>query len=388
MAVNLVKPDPSADDRVGSVEAAPPPRIRCVARPELAPYHAFDEHGVVAVKTGTKVIIHCAATLIRRGWGIAVVHMRKARAKSAKTAPATDATKAKGSKPATAKKKGGKKPPPKARSGTADLVVGSLLVAGMGVAFVTRTLIPAAIRLAGDAASWVAEHPVIALRGTGIVVIIYVVIAWTVGGVVGPGEDRKEEDHGAADEEATETDTPKDRDDAQTDGAAPTDSDGGKRQPGPSPAAFLHLLHDLVEEHSEGDKRTPGLHWPQVVAGLSSRYPGGGSSGGWSAADCRALCKAAAVPTSPGTRARGEGACKGVSTGVRTTDLPPRPSSPSPGPSQEGPPGLGVAVVSAGQIQQQGQQQQQQQGASNSGESAADWIVQDEENPAHWLVQR
>lgn len=377
MAVNLVKPEPH-DARVDTVEAAaPPPRLRCVARPRLGPYHAFDEHGLAAVKTGTKVIIRCAATLIRRGWGITVVHMRKTRAKSTKATPAADATKA----------KGGKKPPPK--SGTADLVVGGLLVAGMGVVFVTRTLIPAAIGLVGDAASWVAEHPVIALRGTGIVVIIYVVIAWTVGGVVGPSEDHKEEDHGGADGEATETDTPEGRDEAPANKEVPTDSGGGEpRAPCPSPAAFIHLLHDLVEEHSEGDKRTPGLHWPQVVAGLSSRYPGGGSSGGWSAADCRALCKAAAVPTSPGTRARGEGACKGVSTGVRTADLPPRPSSPSPGPSQEGPPGLGVAVVSAGQIQQQGQQQQQQQGASNSGESAADWIVQDEDNPAHWLVQR
>ncbi|MGW9075299.1 hypothetical protein [Streptomyces kronopolitis] len=159
----------------------------------------------------------------------------------------------------------------------------------------------------------------------------------------------------------------------------------GKRAPGPSPEAFLHLLHDLVQEHSEGGKPTPGLHWPQVVAGLSSRYPGGGSSGGWSAADCRALCEAAAVPVSKGTRARGEGARSGVSTGVRVEDLPDRPSSPSPGPSPEGAQGPAVAVVSAGQIQQQASNNNSNSGGNNSGEGAAH-IVQDEDNPARWHV--
>ncbi|MEU4850644.1 hypothetical protein, partial [Streptomyces gilvosporeus] len=80
-----------------------------------------------------------------------------------------------------------------------------------------------------------------------------------------------------------------------------------QRAAGPSPAEFVNLLHDLVEQHSAGGKPTPGLHWPQVVAGLSSRYP----SGGWSAADCRRLCEAASVPVSKGTRARGEGARPG-----------------------------------------------------------------------------
>ncbi|MFE0382339.1 hypothetical protein ACFW1M_43865 [Streptomyces inhibens] len=161
------------------------------------------------------------------------------------------------------------------------------------------------------------------------------------------------------------------------------------RAPGPSPEAFLHLLHDLVQEHSEGGKPTPGLHWPQVVAGLSSRYPGGGSAGGWSAGDCRALCEAAAVPVSKGTRARGVGAAKGVSTGVRTQDLPARPSSPSPGPSQEGAPGPAVAVVVAGQNEQQASNNNSNSasnGGSNSGEGVAARLVQDAENPARWHV--
>ncbi|MGI5259130.1 hypothetical protein [Streptomyces angustmyceticus] len=159
----------------------------------------------------------------------------------------------------------------------------------------------------------------------------------------------------------------------------------GNRAPGPSPEAFLHLLHDLVQEHSEGGKPTPGLHWPQVVAGLSSRYPGGGSARGWSAADCRGLCKAAAVPVSKGTRARGERAGKGVSTGVRVEDLPDRPSSPSPGPPPEGTQGPAVAVVSAGQNEQQASNNNSNSDGSNSGEGAAH-IVQDEDNPARWHV--
>ncbi|MGW2389592.1 hypothetical protein ACWCYK_08845 [Streptomyces lydicamycinicus] len=169
---------------------------------------------------------------------------------------------------------------------------------------------------------------------------------------------------------------------------APADGDsegGSKRAPGPSPEAFLHLLHDLVQKHSEGPKQTPGLHWPQVVAGLSSRYPGGGSSGGWSAADCRALCEAAAVPVSRGTRARGVGARPGVSTGVRVEDLPARPPSPSPGPSPEGAPAPAVAVVSAGQNEQQASNNSSNSDGNNSGEGATQ-IVQDEDNPARWHV--
>ncbi|MFD8543467.1 hypothetical protein [Streptomyces sp. NPDC059649] len=159
----------------------------------------------------------------------------------------------------------------------------------------------------------------------------------------------------------------------------------GDRPPGPSPAEFIHLLHDLVDEHSEGAKKTPGLHWPQVAAGLSSRYPGGGSAGGWSAADCRALCEAAAVPVSRGTRARGQGARPGVSTGVRTQDLPERPSLPSPGPSPTAAPGTAVAVVCAGQNEQQASNNNSNAGVSNSGEGAVR-IVQDEANPARWHV--
>ncbi|MGA4954077.1 hypothetical protein [Streptomyces lydicamycinicus] len=178
------------------------------------------------------------------------------------------------------------------------------------------------------------------------------------------------------------TDKAKAAKEAPADGGS--ESAGG-RAPGPSPEAFLHLLHDLVQEHSEGGKETPGLHWPQVVAGLSSRYPGGGSAGGWSAADCRALCKAASVPISKGTRALGEGARPGVSTGVRTQDLPARPSTPSPGPSPEGAPGPAVAVVSAGQNEQQASNNNSNEGASNGGEGAVR-IVQDKDNPARHHV--
>ncbi|MFF8901681.1 hypothetical protein ACF082_29840 [Streptomyces lydicus] len=167
-------------------------------------------------------------------------------------------------------------------------------------------------------------------------------------------------------------------------------ADGGSesasgRAPGPSPAEFIHLLHELVVDHTEWGKEPPGLHWPQVVAGLSSRYPGGGSTGGWSAADCRALCKAASVPISKGTRALGKGARPGVSTGVRTQDLPERPPLPSPGPSSTAAPGPAVAVVSAGQNEQQASNNNSNTEASNSGEGAAR-IVQDEHNPNRWHV--
>ncbi|MCE4943467.1 hypothetical protein LVX13_10035 [Streptomyces albulus] len=188
---------------------------------------------------------------------------------------------------------------------------------------------------------------------------------------------------------STPTPTPTTNSGSQKDGSQTATQAG----PRPSPDAFLHLLHDLVEEHSEGGRQTPGLHWPQVVAGLSSHYPGGGSEGGWSAADCRALCEGAGVPTSKGVRARGKGARMGVSTGVRTQDLPGRPPLPSPGPSSEGAPAPVVAVVSAGQDEQQREQQQQQQAENNSpgahwSPAIGGWIVQDQENPDRYHVVR
>jgi hypothetical protein len=160
----------------------------------------------------------------------------------------------------------------------------------------------------------------------------------------------------------------------------------------PSPEEFVHLLHDLVQEHSGEGKATPGLHWPQVLAGLTSRYPGGGSKkGAWTGPDGKALCEAAGVPTTTGTRARGEGARGGVSTGLRVRDLPARPPLPSPTPSPGGAQAPVVAVVSAGQIPQQGQQQQQQQAADNSGHWSPEvggWIVPDPDNPVRCHVVR
>ncbi|MEU7597301.1 hypothetical protein AB0B79_30355 [Streptomyces sp. NPDC039022] len=167
---------------------------------------------------------------------------------------------------------------------------------------------------------------------------------------------------------------PKKADGKATEGAGESSSEAPAADAiGPSPAEFVHLLHDLVEKCSEGGKRTLGLHHAQVVAELSSRYP----ERAWTPADSRALCEAAGVPLSRATRATGPGAARGASTGVRTEALPERPSLPSPGPSTV----PGVAVVSAGQIEQQGQQQQQQQGLSNTVA-----FVQDETNPARWHV--
>ncbi|WP_033040279.1 hypothetical protein, partial [Streptomyces monomycini] len=90
---------------------------------------------------------------------------------------------------------------------------------------------------------------------------------------------------------------PKRADGKATEGAGESSSETPTADAiGPSPAEFVHLLHDLVETCSEEGKRTPGLHHAQVVAELSSRYP----ERAWNPADSRALCEAAGVPLSRG----------------------------------------------------------------------------------------
>ncbi|MFG2097221.1 hypothetical protein [Streptomyces sp. NPDC048612] len=272
MAVNLIKPDPGEDDEglAGVVElvavddlvddegvAAQPsrlrawwgqvledaepnagPRPRFMTGPELGAYSVFNRAGLANVKTGTVVIFRGIWTLTRRGWVFAMGAARKTKGAKAVPAPAAagdtgdDAktkapAKERGRKP-TAKKKGAAK-----KAETGNVIVASVLIAGMGVMFVTKTMIPAVVDLVSDTASWVADHPLDTARGTGVVVIVFVVLAWIVGGIVGASDDHEEDHHGedhhgGADGEAAEAESPEDHEEDQGSGKVEVEPDGGE----------------------------------------------------------------------------------------------------------------------------------------------------------------
>jgi hypothetical protein len=115
-------------------------------------------------------------------------------------------------------------------------------------------------------------------------------------------------------------------------------------QPGTDPAEFLRLVHRLAEG------RKAGVHLAEIAQALTGSPT--------ATATVRELCETVGIPISPGVRVKG----RGVSTGVKTVDLPPLP-----GPSPDGP----VGVVVAGQSEQQQQQH------------ALAWIIPDPSGDPH-----
>ncbi|MFJ5804035.1 hypothetical protein [Streptomyces decoyicus] len=272
MAVNLIKPDPGEDDEglADAVElvavddlvddegvAAQPsrlrawwgqvledaepsagPRPRFMTGPELGAYSVFNRVGLANVKTGTVVIFRGTWTLTRRGWVFVMGAARKAKGVKAAPAPAAagdtgDDAKTKALAKERGRKLAAKKKGVAKKADTGNVIVAGVLIAGMGVMFVTKTVVPAVVSLAADAASWVADHPLDAARGTGAVMIAFVVIAWIVGGVVGVPdhhqEDHRGEDHdGGRDGETAEAESPEDHEEGQGSGEVEVESDGGE----------------------------------------------------------------------------------------------------------------------------------------------------------------
>ncbi|MEU7028965.1 hypothetical protein AB0A60_20020 [Streptomyces sp. NPDC046275] len=277
MAVNLVKPDPGDDDGLADVvdlvtvddvaesdegvaaspsrlrawwyevledaeRSATGPRHRFMTRPELGAHHFFNRAGLATMRTGTVVIFRGTWTLTRRGWVLVLGRIR--RGKGAKSVPAASATgetgdaaqaktpaKGRGRKPA-GRKKGTKKTATTAKSSTGDIVLGGLLLAGMGVMFVTKTVFPMIGAVVVGAVSWVVDHPVDVARGGGAVVIIFMVIAWIVGGVVSiPAvhEQEEEQDREVREEAAeAEAESSEDQEEDQGSGEAEADQAGGE----------------------------------------------------------------------------------------------------------------------------------------------------------------
>ncbi|MFE2498852.1 hypothetical protein [Streptomyces scopuliridis] len=365
MAVNLVKPDPDDDGLADVVElvavddlpddgegaAAQPsrlrvrwgqvlrdaernadtPRSRFMTRPELGAYSFFNRGVLVAVKTGTGVIFRGAWTLIRRGWVIVADYARKARGKGAKASPPAEEgtggeTQAKDGKPAIAKKEEGKKkPPPKqARSGTVDVVLGGLLVAGMGAMFVIRTVVPTIAGMVADTAAWVSAHPLTVFRGIGLAVIIFVPIAWIVGGVVGAHEDHHDGDHdGGAADVAVEAESPEDHEEGQGSGEAEAESDGGEvveRSPEDDAEQVRIRVYEWVRESITTLGNGTAVHLRELL--ISVRKQKGGE--GVTMADLRAHLGAQDIPVRDGVKApasdRDGATCN--RPGVHRVDLP------------------------------------------------------------------
>ncbi|MFI1700337.1 hypothetical protein ACH419_30750 [Streptomyces bobili] len=210
-------------DAEGSAEPRPP----FMTRPELGAHHFFNRVGLATMKTGTVVIFRGTWTLTRRGWVLVLGQVRKG--KGAKSAPAPVATGAgDASKTKTPAKGGDRKPATTAKSSTGDILLGGALIVGMGVMFVTKTVFPMIGALVADATSWVVDHPLDVARGGGGMVIIFMVITWIVGGVVGAPADHEVDQLRAVPEEASEAESSEDQEEGQGSGAVEADSAGGQ----------------------------------------------------------------------------------------------------------------------------------------------------------------
>ncbi|GAA2720328.1 MULTISPECIES: hypothetical protein [Streptomyces] len=373
MAVDLVKPDPgddddgladvvdlvTVDDMAESDEgvAAPPsrlrawwcevledaersatgPRPRFMTRPELGAHHFFNRAGLATMRTGTVVIFHGTWTLTRRGWALVLGQVRKG--KGAKSAPAPSATgeagdaaqtrtpaKGLGRKPA-GRKKGAKKAATTAKSSTGDVILGGTLIAGMGVMFVTKTVFPMIGTVVVNAASWVADHPVDVARGGGGVVIVFMVIAWIVGGVVGvPAvhEHGEEQDREVREEAAeAEAESPEDQEKGQGNGEAEADPAGGEA-PDLSPEEQAERERIRVYEWvRESIKKPTGsgvaVHLRELWLSLQKEGEAGPSM-----ADVRALLEGHQITIRDGVKAPAsdkDGASRNR-PGVHSDDLP------------------------------------------------------------------
>ncbi|WP_336052129.1 hypothetical protein [Streptomyces sp. CA2R101] len=373
MAVNLIKPDPGEDDEgladvvelvavddlvddegvtaqpsrlrawwgqvLEDAEPSAGPRPRFMTGPELGAYSVFNRAGLANVKTGTVVIFRGTWALTRRGWVFAKGAARKTKGAKAAPAPAAagdtgdDAkTKApaqeRGRKP-TAKKKGAaKKKTPAKKADTGNVIVAGVLIAGMSVMFVTKTVIPAVVGLVSDTASWVADHPLDAARGTGVVVIVFVMIAWIVGGIAGAPDDH-EEDHHSEDHdrgavgEAAEAESPEDHEEGQGSGEVEVESDGGEVAVlSPEEQAERERIR-VYEWVRESIKKPTGsgtaVHLRELWVSLQKE---GGA--GPSMADVRALLEGHQIPIRDGVKAPAsdkDGATRNR-PGVHCEDLP------------------------------------------------------------------
>ncbi|GGN61862.1 hypothetical protein GCM10012285_61330 [Streptomyces kronopolitis] len=372
MAVNLIKPDPGEDDEgladvvelvavddlvddegvaaqpsrlrawwaqvLEDSEPSAGPRPRFMTGPELGAYSVFNRAGLANVKIGTVVIVRGTWTLTRRGWVFVMRAARKPKGVKAAPAPAaagdtgggakTKAPVKRGRKSAAKEKGAAKKKAPAKKADTGNVLVAGVLIAGMAVMFVTKTVVPAVVSLATGAASWVADHPLDAARGTGVVVIVFVVIAWTVGGVVGAPDDDEEDHHsedhdrGAAGE-AAEAESPEDREEGQGSEEVEAEPEGGEVAVlSPEEQAERERIR-VYEWVRESIKKPTGsgtaVHLRELWVSLQTE---GGASP--TMADVRALLEGHQIPIRDGVKAPAsdkDGATRNR-PGVHCEDLP------------------------------------------------------------------
>ncbi|MBK3597050.1 hypothetical protein, partial [Streptomyces sp. MBT51] len=146
-----------------------------MAWPSLRPYLPT-RASLSRIKPGTLIIFRSSWALARLPWTLTITRLRR-KNRTTKQEETTDGEGAekKPTKSKTTKAKG------KEKSLSGDTIIGALLLAGMGVTFAVRTALPALGSTLANLTAWVTEHPVAALRGTGLVLIVFLPAAWTVG---------------------------------------------------------------------------------------------------------------------------------------------------------------------------------------------------------------
>ncbi|WP_331726292.1 hypothetical protein [Streptomyces sp. NBC_00470] len=174
---------------------------RAIKWADLSAYHAFNHLGLTATRVGAGIILRGAWSLMRRGVVLAIAQVSREKWAKSTTKPAVDGdtegsgkAKGRGGKSASGKKKGKRKAPaePK-KTGTMDLLVGGAVLVGMTGMFIVKTAVPTLGNLTAEAGDWVAEHPSDTTRGTGFLLIMFVVASWTVGVFSGAHEKRGKE---------------------------------------------------------------------------------------------------------------------------------------------------------------------------------------------------
>ncbi|MET9365779.1 hypothetical protein ABZX93_33390 [Streptomyces sp. NPDC006632] len=302
---------------------------RAVTRPDLSAYHAFDRAGLLAVRTGSVIILRWAWTLTRRGWVLAIGRVRKG--KGAKSAPKAAGGGAEGSaKPkrprgkSPAKKSTGKKAPAKSGTSIGDLLIGGAVLIGMGAMFLVNTAVPAVGKLAAAVGNWAVDHPMGLIRGAGGFVIIFVVIAWIVGVVAGAHEDHETEDREeSVDGQVEETGPLEDHEEDQGSGETePDPSSGEVAEPSPEEAAAAERIrvYAWVRESIGTLGNGTAVHLRELALGS---LPEGGDMRS-EIGRVRALLAAHQVPVRDGVKAPASdknGATRNR-PGVHSADLP------------------------------------------------------------------
>lgn len=263
MAVDLIKPDPDDNQAVAAVvELAPntadaPPLLqrawsrllqegepaasvgRAVVFPSLRPY-LITRSDLGTARTGALLIFRSSWALARRTVAMAAALAHKIRNAEA---PDEEPDKAKDGKPDEKASAKGKKSKKKAKDISIDMLIGGAILVGMAWYLVKGAVIPLIFSTVENLAAWVAGHPILLLRVTGVSLIVFVPVAWIIGQAAAEQTDVVTEQGEAAEQTSEEV-------------VEEAPEDGGE-------ALLAHVVLAMADTQSA---RRTGMHLDAILA--------------------------------------------------------------------------------------------------------------------------